>query len=178
MRNRNLELIMLGLTVTTPLSITVKAEVYFSEDQVVKSIFPDETFQSQWIELTDAEVKSIEEKSGERVRDRKVRVWKSSSGNIVFIDRVIGKHDYITYAVGINKTGKVAQIEVMEYRETYGEDVRKPLWRQQFVGKTDSDPLKVNHDIKNISGATLSSTHLTAGVRRILQTYENVKTKS
>jgi Na+-translocating ferredoxin:NAD+ oxidoreductase RnfG subunit len=175
---RDLELIILGLTVATPISITVKAEVYFSEDQVVKSIFPGEVFRSQWIELTEEQIKSIEDKSGERVRDKRVRVWKSPSGNIVFIDRVIGKHDYITYAVGIAHDGSVKQIEVMEYRETYGEDVRKHEWRQQFAGKSLHDPLKVNNDIKNISGATLSSTHLTAGVRRILQTYENIKTKS
>src|SRR4051812_19190122 len=131
MRSRDLELILLGLTLTTPISITVKAEVYFKEDQVVDAIFPGEKFQSSWIELSDEQVKLIEDQSGERIRERKVRVWKHQrDSKMVFIDRVIGKHDFITYAVGIDQ-GKVKQVEVMEYRETYGHEVRRPEWRQQ-----------------------------------------------
>ena len=41
----------------------------------------------------------------------------------------------------------------------------------QFVGKTSASPLKVNGDIRNISGATLSSMHVTEGVKRILAAY-------
>jgi FMN-binding protein len=43
---------------------------------------------------------------------------------------------------------------------------------EQFVGKTASAPLKLDADIRNISGATLSSRHVTEGVRRLLATYE------
>lgn len=171
------DLILLGLSLTTPISLTVKAEVYFSEAEVVKSIFPGLKFKDKWVELTDGQIKDIENKSGERVRDKKIKIWKSSDGSFVFIDRVIGKHDFITYAVGIAK-GAVKQIEVMEYRETYGHEVRGSQWREQFVGKTSQSVLKVNKDIKNISGATLSSAHLTAGVRRILQTYEVLKSNT
>jgi hypothetical protein len=35
------------------------------------------------------------------------------------------------------------------------------------VGKTAEAPLRVGEDIANISGATLSCTHVTEGVRRI-----------
>jgi Na+-translocating ferredoxin:NAD+ oxidoreductase RnfG subunit len=178
MTRTQLEAVLLGLTLATPISIVVKAEVFFSEDQVVKSIFPSGKFEGAWIDLTDAQVKAIEAASGERVREQRVRVWRDTSGQMVFIDRVIGKHDYITFAVGIDKAGSVKRVEVMEYRETYGHEVRRPEWREQFVGKDISAPLKVNGDIKNISGATLSSTHLTAGVRRILHTYEKVRDRS
>ena len=33
------------------------------------------------------------------------------------------------------------------------------------------DTLKLTEDIKNISGATLSSRHITGGVKRLLSTY-------
>jgi len=49
--------------------------------------------------------------------------------------------------------------------------VRKPGWLAQFVGKTSASRLKVGDDIRNISGATLSSAHVTEGVKRILATY-------
>jgi hypothetical protein len=41
-------------------------------------------------------------------------------------------------------------------------------WRKQFRGKTSAAPLTVGKDIKNISGATISSHSVTLGVRRTL----------
>ena len=46
--------------------------------------------------------------------------------------------------------------------------MREAKWRAQFTGKTAAAPLKLDADIQNISGATLSSRHVTEGVRRIL----------
>jgi Na+-translocating ferredoxin:NAD+ oxidoreductase RnfG subunit len=50
--------------------------------------------------------------------------------------------------------------------------VAEQQWRQQFVGKTAHDPLKLNRDIQNISGATLSSKHITDGVKRVMYFYQ------
>jgi Na+-transporting NADH:ubiquinone oxidoreductase subunit NqrC len=58
-------------------------------------------------------------------------------------------------------------IEILSYREGHGGEVRTKAWRQQFVGKSANAPLAVGDDIANISGATLSCTHLTDGIRRI-----------
>lgn len=63
------------------------------------------------------------------------------------------------------------QIEIMQYNESYGYEVRNASWRAQFVGKSAHSPLQLNVDIKNISGATLSSKHITDGVKRLLQKY-------
>ena len=60
------------------------------------------------------------------------------------------------------------QVEILSYRESHGGEVRLPAWRRQFVGKTAASPLKVGDDIANISGATLSCSHLTEGVKRIV----------
>ena len=59
-------------------------------------------------------------------------------------------------------------IEIMVYRETYGYQVRNAEWRQKFVGKTLADPFKLDEDIPNISGATLSSRNVMNGVKRLL----------
>ncbi len=85
---------------------------------------------------------------------------------------MIGKHEFITYAVGLTSEGAVRGIEIMDYRESYGGQVRDPKWRAQFVGKTKTAPLTLDRDIKNISGATLSSRHLTDGVRRVLALHD------
>jgi Na+-transporting NADH:ubiquinone oxidoreductase subunit NqrC len=65
----------------------------------------------------------------------------------------------------------VRDVEILDYKESYGDQVRNPAWRAQFTGKRHGAPLKLTSDIKNISGATLSSKHITDGVRRLLSTY-------
>jgi len=101
------------------------------------------------------------------------RVWKATSGGIFVLDHVIGKHLYIDYAVSI-EAGRVRRVDILQYRESYGGDIRSPSWLAQFVGKTASSPLKVGGDIRNISGATLSSMHVTEGVKRVLAAYGNL----
>jgi FMN-binding domain len=101
--------------------------------------------------------------------------WKAQAGDrllgLFVVDHVIGKHLYIDYAVSLDPTGRVMRVDILQYRESYGGEVREPGWLGQFVGKTGSSPLKVGGDIRNISGATLSSLHVTEGVKRILATY-------
>ena len=107
-----------------------------------------------------------------RVLHDEQQVWRVSGGGWFIVDEVVGKHEFITYAVGLNANGSVKQIEVMDYRETYGGEIRNENWRAQFVGKTSQSPLKLDRDIKNISGATLSCRHVTDGVKRLLAFYE------
>jgi Na+-translocating ferredoxin:NAD+ oxidoreductase RnfG subunit len=105
------------------------------------------------------------------------RVWKAEAGGRVagffILDRVIGKHLYIDYAVALTPSGAVHRVEILQYRESYGGEINSQSWLAQFVGKTSGSPLKINDDIRNISGATLSSTHVTEGVKRVLAAYAN-----
>jgi Na+-transporting NADH:ubiquinone oxidoreductase subunit NqrC len=86
----------------------------------------------------------------------------------VVVDSVIGKFEQIDYAVALDASGKVVSVEILAYREGHGGEVRMPSWRNQFVGRTAADPIRVGSDIANISGATLSCTHVTDGVHRIV----------
>jgi Na+-translocating ferredoxin:NAD+ oxidoreductase RnfG subunit len=148
------------------------ANTYLTVEQAQQVIFPGASFAPLKMTLTAEQQKNIESRSGVRVRSRELRVWKVSGGGWFMVDEVLGKHEYITYALGLSANGAVKQIEVLDYRETYGYQVREASWRQQFVGKTAGAPLRLDGDIRNISGATLSSRHVTEGVRRLLATYE------
>ncbi|HUK21555.1 MAG TPA: FMN-binding protein [Gemmatimonadales bacterium] len=141
------------------------------EGQAQQLIFPGKKLTPAFVTLSDAQADAIEHASDARVRNRDVKAWKVEGGGWLVIDQVIGKHEFITYAVGIDAAGGVKDIEILDYRETYGYQVRNADWRAQFVGKTAADPLKLNHDIHLISGATLSCKHVTEGVRRVLATY-------
>jgi Na+-transporting NADH:ubiquinone oxidoreductase subunit NqrC len=155
----------------------VFAEEYLSLDQAQKSLISDGKLDSVAITLTKEQKKAIEQGSGERVRNLKVNAWRGVDGSWFIVDEVLGKHEFITYAVAISKNGAVKGIEIMTYRETYGHEIKLPKWRAQFTGKTASAPLKIDTDIKNIAGATLSCVHVTDGVRRLLQTWSLVLSK-
>src|SRR5882672_5549649 len=103
--------------------------------------------------------------------------WKAQAGDRVLglfvVDHVIGKHLYIDYAVALDAGGRIHRVDILQYRESYGGEVRDASWLTQFVGKSSSSALRVGQDIRNISGATLSSHHVTEGVKRIVAAYGN-----
>jgi len=150
---------------------------YLSVEQAQKAVFPDATqFVIAHIVYTPAQVAAIEKQSGQKVRTRGEQVWRAQAGaqllGFFIVDYVIGKHLVIDYAVGLLPDGRVKQVEIMEYRESYGGEVANRDWLAQFAGKTSRDRLAMDTDIRNISGATLSSQHVTEGVKRILAIYD------
>ena len=101
-------------------------------------------------------LRTIEARQGEAVLGR------------VIVDSVLGKFEQIDYAVALDAAGRVLAVEILTYREGHGAEVRLPAWRNQFVGKSATDALRIGSDIANISGATLSCTHITDGVHRLV----------
>lgn len=148
------------------------ATQYLTLEQAQQAIFPGADFTPAFVTISDVQRAEIERRTGVSMRVREQRVWRVSTGGVFVLDEVIGKHELITYAVGLNSDGGVRQLEIMDYRESYGYEIRNAAWRRQFVGKHDGDPLKVDLDIKNIGGATLSCRHIAEGVRRLLALYD------
>lgn len=144
---------------------------YLSADQAQRQLFPAaDRFESRELALSAEQLRQLESAG---VRGRSVR-WPlrvalrgSEVLGVVVVDEVIGKFELITYAVGIGRDGRLLPVEVLSYRESHGHEIRLPAWRRQFAGKTAASPLRVGDDIQNISGATLSCSHVTEGVRRI-----------
>ncbi|WP_009959681.1 FMN-binding protein [Verrucomicrobium spinosum] len=147
------------------------AEVFLSLEQAQRLIFPGETLAEASLILTERQKRQVEQASGVKVRDRHVRAWRTPGGGLFLLDTVTGKHEEITYACGIATSGQVKQIEVMAYREAYGQQVRNASWRKQFVGATVHSDLTVGGDIRHLSGATFSCGSITDGVRRLLHTH-------
>jgi Na+-translocating ferredoxin:NAD+ oxidoreductase RnfG subunit len=150
---------------------------YLSIEQAQKLAFPDATrFVEAHVIFTPADVASIERRSGQKVRARGQQVWRALVDDRIvgffIVDYVIGKHLVIDYAVALDPGGRVRHVEILEYRESYGGEISNRSWLAQFVGKTSRDPLELDQDIRSISGATLTSRHVTEGVKRVLAVYE------
>jgi Na+-transporting NADH:ubiquinone oxidoreductase subunit NqrC len=164
-------LVVLGLAmISTP--IIAHAKIYVSAEQAQKIVFSNKALTKNPFIITDDLQEKMRLASSIRHPFQGDRIWKATDGSWLVIDEVIGKHEMITYAVGLSPTGSILGIEILEYVESYGYEVAEPQWRKQFVGKTINDPIKLNQDIQNIGGATLSCKHLTDGVKRITVLYD------
>jgi Na+-transporting NADH:ubiquinone oxidoreductase subunit NqrC len=149
------------------------ATQYLSTEQAQKLMFPEaDAFRSQPLALDSAQMRAVEELARVPARSAQWRVVGAYKGDAllgyVVLDDVVGKFELISYAVGINLDASVRQVEILAYRESHGGEVRLPAWRKQFVGKTArGGGLAIGAGVASISGATLSCTHVTDGVRRI-----------
>lgn len=154
------------------LPATAYAVDYMTPQQAQQALFPQaDRFELREIRLSAAQMQDLAARHGVPARSAQWKVLEASQAGKrlgwVIVDNVVGKFELITYAVGIAADGSIRHVEILSYRESHGGEVRLPAWRQQFAGKTVQSPIKVGSDIANISGATLSCTHLTEGIKRI-----------
>ncbi|WP_114652071.1 FMN-binding protein [Polynucleobacter necessarius] len=164
-------LFIIGLAATT-MPIVAHAKIYVSMEQAQKILIPNKPLSKNPTIITDELQDKMHSASSVRQAFQGDRIWRATDGSWFIVDEVVGKHEMITYAVALSPSGAVTGIEILDYVESYGYEVAEAQWRNQFVGKTASDPIKLNQDIQNIGGATLSCKHLTDGVKRVAVLYE------
>ncbi len=178
MRHLDRALLLLAAPPAIVLSAApVRAVVYLDVEAAQRALFADAThLEPVPVALSDEQRAAIEKASGTRTPIPTDKIWRALKGDELLgwfiVDEVYGKHEFITYAAGIDASGAVVGIEIMDYRETHGGEVREASWREQFHGKRSSDPLKLDQDIANVSGATMSCKHVTEGVRRLLALHD------
>ena len=147
------------------------ATTYLSVEQAQALMFPGAKLTPDFRTLTDAQAAAIRKDAGVDVLSKELKAWRASTGGWFILDRVVGKHEFITFALAMDAAGAVKDVEILDYRESYGDQVRGQAWRAQFSGKRHGAAVQLGKDIRNISGATLSSKHVTDGVRRLLSTW-------
>jgi len=149
------------------------AEVFLKEDEALKLMFPkSERIRKDLIRLTSEKKAQIEERIGWKFPEEFFEVYIGETGaqidGYALVQNTIGKHKHMTYMVGVDNTGACTNVELLVYREAKGSEVRTKRFNVQYEGKTASDPIRINKDIINISGATMSVRSISAGVKRVL----------
>ncbi len=166
------------MVMAVPTPIVIAAE-YLSVESAQRQFFPlAEHYEELKLVLTPEQKQTIGALAGPQPPRGKSRFWRATLGTevlgYVFVDEVIGRQDFITYAVAIDVGGKLQPIEILSYRESHGGEIRNAAWRKQFAGRSTPAQLKFPTDIKNIAGATLSSEHVTQGVRWLTALWQTV----
>lgn len=143
-----------------------QARIYMDVAEAQRLMFPGASFTERFHTLSQDEYNAVIEDSEVQVHSRNIRAWKASTGGWFILDQVRGKDDWITYAVAIGPDGGVRQIEILECLDNY-DGITMPAWRGQFYGRARGSGFE---DIEMISGATLSSGQMIAGIKRVLST--------
>jgi hypothetical protein len=166
----------LAALTAAPVQIVIATE-YLSVEGAQRALFPQaDLFSELVLSLNAAQREQVATLAGRQPPHRSLRVWKAMRGGelagYLFVDEVIGRDDFITYAAGIDAAGHLGALEVLAYRESHGGEIRSDAWRRQFAGRQGLGQLRVQTDIKNIAGATLSCEHVTAGVRWLVALWQ------
>jgi Na+-translocating ferredoxin:NAD+ oxidoreductase RnfG subunit len=154
-------------------------QVYLTPDQALRVAIPEaEKFTPRPVTPTAEERKQMERRLGRRLEEKAYVFHEGSRGGktlgyALVVDE-IGKYYPITFVVGIKPNGEVREVAVMVYRERRGDAVRRGRFLNQFEGKSSTDPLMVNRDITHLTGATVSSWSIAAGVKKALVVFETL----
>ncbi len=149
------------------------AEVYLKEDESLKIMFPkSERVRKELIRLNPEKKSLIEERIGWKFPEESFEIYIGETGDKIdgyaVVQNTIGKHKPMTYMVGVDNKGLVSDVELLIFREARGSEVRQKRFNAQYEGKSVLDPVRINKDIINISGATMSVRSMSAGIKRVL----------
>ena len=152
---------------------TAHAEVFMTEEEAVKIMLPkSERISKAIIRLSHEKKDAIEQRIGWKFPEESFDVHIGETGGKIdgyaMVHNTIGKHKHMTYMVGVDSRGACTDVELLVFRESRGSDVGRKRFNAQYEGKTVFDPIRINKDIINISGATMSVRSINAGVKRVL----------
>ncbi len=158
-----------ALLLLAPAPALVAAD-YLSLSGAQRAIFPEALgFEPVVLQPSGAQRQAIAALAGAQPPRGRLAAWRvrGAAGELgfFFTDEVVGRQDFIDYALGVNQDGTLRTPEIMSYRESHGGEIRNLAWRAQFAHRSNGPALRPVVDIRNISGATLSCEHVTAGVR-------------
>ena len=149
------------------------SQVYLTEEQALREVFPhcDEILFNV-IPLTKEEKSQLQNRLRRKIYEDFFVVYMGmKSGEVTgyaIITEEIGKFHPYTFVVSVDLEGKIDKIAILVYRESRGSDIAKKRFLYHFKGKSLKNRIRINRDIINISGATMSVVTMCKGVKKVL----------
>jgi len=166
-------LCVVAVAILTPTQ--VPAVVFHAKDEALQLAFPGaDKMEDKAVILTDAQKQEVEKRAHAPVESPLWTVYTGWHGTELLGFAVIDTHNVRTLPeavmVVLSPAGEVRRAEVLAFYEP-PEYAPPERWVKQFDGRKLDDELKLGGGIQGITGATLTATALTAGVRRVLALY-------
>ncbi len=152
-----------------------------TEEEALKRVFSEaDEILTDRIFLSSEDRKALEDRLGRRLFEEGFLVYIGKKGDEVLgyavITQEVGKFHPFDFIVAVRPNGKIKDLAVLVYRESRGGDVARRRFTHQFIGKSLKNPLRINKDIINITGATMSVMCMCEGVKKVLVLVDNFYT--
>jgi Na+-translocating ferredoxin:NAD+ oxidoreductase RnfG subunit len=152
---------------------------YLTKEEALRVAMPHaETIRTEQVELTPAQRKRVHDKADHPLDAESFIFYVGRRNDQIngyaYITDKKGRHRPITFIVGLKPDCSVEDVAIMIYREPRGYEVKEERFLRQYHNKTIEDPIEVQRDIKNISGATISAHSVSVGVREAVAICEEV----
>ncbi|GAB4175238.1 MAG: hypothetical protein Kow00108_10400 [Calditrichia bacterium] len=69
----------------------------------------------------------------------------------------------------------ILYVDVVEYRESHGDEIDMTVFKKQFQGKKNSKDIRYRRTIKSITGATISSRAITLAIGDLMLVVEKLR---
>lgn len=156
--------VVLVLSCATPL---LAATTYWTTPALLKHFFKDSE-RVRSVEVTGAELRD----AGVAAPKGKYLVYVGQTGDHIdgyaIVDDEKGQHMPITFGFMLDLDGRIRDVQVMTYREPYGDEIKDRRFLDQFVGRSLTDAIKPGVDVDGVTGATISVKSTTVAARRAL----------
>ncbi len=150
---------------------TAAESIYQSPEDFLSTTF-SKTPEPQRLTLSGDIGKEVKKILGHRYKKIRVPYWQNDCRSAWILEE-IGKERYITTGFVVNSQG-LEKAKVLIFRESRGWEVKHDFFGQQFIGAKLTDKNKLDKNIDNISGATMSVDAVTNISRMALLLHEYV----
>ena len=161
-----------------PEDVNLGAAQYLMTPEVaIAEIFSDDFYTVEdTLLLSNSEANSLVSSLHRQIRDSVFVVHKVFTDQkfqgYALITEEFGKYRPITMLIGVDPNFRVQGVRILVYRENRGAEVQRKRFLYQYRGKDSGDPIQINRDIINISGATISVRGVNSGVKKVLAILE------
>ena len=172
-------MLLCGVIIVTATAMPAMAVRYLTKEEALRVVMPKaQTVRAEQVQLTSDQRQRVRNKVDQPIDDDTFIFHVGKRNNQIdgyaYITDKKGRHRPITFVVGLKPDCSVQDVAIMIYREPRGYEVKAKRFLRQYHNKTIDDPIEVNRDIKNISGATISAHSVSAGVREAVAICEEV----
>ena len=135
-------------------SVVIAGGVYQEPDDFINAVFDNKPPKADVLWLNKDLKKQIVDILDHKYKGLRIRYWSQEKRSAWILDE-IGKEKPITAGIVIND-GQIERVKVLVFRESRGWEVRHDFFTDQFKQAKLEANHRLDKNIDNISGATLS----------------------
>ncbi len=146
-------LVLLPILLLVQVKVQAKG-IYQAPNEFISEVFHGEVPKPKTVWLKAEDKKAIAEILSHQYNRLRIRYWQVADETVWILDE-IGKEKPITIGVHI-KADHIAQLKVLAFRESRGDEVRHNFFSDQFTSAKLTENIQLDQHIDGITGATMS----------------------